>query len=444
MTPVGTSNIDQERANSFLWGTALSAHPVEGGNFDTDWWRWEQRPGRIRDGATSKAASGHFDRFAADFDLARKLGHRAVLFNIEWARVQPARNTFDDAAVDHYAAVLDSLIAKGIEPVCVLHHVSNPFWFTKRGGWAQTSAPKLFARYVDFVLERCGSKCRWWIPVHESMHGISMAYFERVWPPGSANMNRAMRALKNMARGHAHAYKRIHETRPDARVGAGVRGRVFRPLDANSVWDLRVARREAYRCNHLYLEALDRGKWPLSLFAESGLAGTFDFVGLSYYGSETVRFKATRLSRLFCQPVDPRGEPLAFSRAGADAEGLRGLLHEMTRYPKPVLVVGNGVATEDDSERGRYLIDHVSVVLQCIEEGLDVRGYFYYSLLDGFEWTDGYAAHYGLVHVDRETLARTPNPSAYLYKDICENNAVRPGAVAQFCPTKTAISPEAR
>ena len=418
----------------FLWGAATSAYPTEGGGFDSDWWRWEQRPGRIRDGSSAKFAGGLYECFEDDLDLMRKLGYRAYLFSLEWSRIQPARGLFDESAITHYHAVFDGLASRGIEPVCVLHHVSLPAWLAARGGWAHPRAARLFGQYAERVAAEYAGRCRWWIPILEPMHALNMAYVERIWPPASANLPRAVRALRNLVRAHGSAYQALHARQPEAMVGVSVRGRVFAPLDADRAWDLRTARREQRRCNHWFPEAVQRGGLLPWRRRRSGGQGPFDFLALSYYGSERIRFSAVRPFRLFSQTVAPEGKALRHAEPTPDSAGLESLIDEMGSYGVPILIAGNGVAADDDRVRCRFLLDHVATLERRIEKGADVQGYFYYALLDGFEWAEGLSPRYGLIHVDQASLARTPNPSAYLYKDICENNGLRAGVLARFCP----------
>ena len=140
------------------------------------------------------------------------------------------------------------------------------------------------------------------------------------------------------------------------------------------------------------------------------------------------------LGRLFADRVGPTGRPVSDEECARDTAGFREILERSSRHGLPIMLVGNGIATDDDDQRRTYLLDHLSVIHRCLQDGLDIRGYFHRAFLDGFEWTHGYSARYGLVHVARDTLARTPNPSAYLYKDICDTGAVRRGTVARFCP----------
>ena len=138
--------------------------------------------------------------------------------------------------------------------------------------------------------------------------------------------------------------------------------------------------------------------------------------------------------RLFTQAVDFEGQALRRAEPVPDPGGLESLIGEMGSYGVPILIAGNGVAADDDGARCRFSLDHVATVWRCVQSEADVRGYLHYALLDGFEWADGLSARYGLIHVDHDSQARTPNPSAYLYKDICESNGLRPGVPARFCP----------
>jgi len=427
------------RADGFLWGAAVSAHAVEGGNFGSDWWHWEQRPGRVLDSASSKVAADHFTRYREDFGLARKLGHRALLFNLEWSRIEPEPGRFDDGAIEHYGDVFEGLAAAGLEPVCALQHVTSPGWFADMGGWAGADAAGLFERYALRVADAFGKKCRWWIPMLEPMHLIEMGYLERLWPPGRGGVLEAATAFGNVVQAHAWAWRALHAVRGDVMVGASTRARRFLPLNAHSAWDYRAAMRETARCNHWLFDAVTAGTWPrLAGFRPADVSGTADFLAFSYYGAEVVKFSVFRPGRLFTQVVDEGGRPVRNPQPQPCAEGLREIIDAYGRYDVPLLISGNGPGTGDDWTRCRFLLDHVSVALDCMkrppERGADLRGYFCYSLLDGFEWTEGYGARYGLIHVDRSSQARTPNPIAYLYRDICENGGVRRGAVDQFCP----------
>lgn len=423
----------------FLWGTSQSGHQIEGQNFNSDWWRWEQRPGRIADGSISKEAAGHMDRFEQDFDLAKDLGHNAHFFSLEWARIQPSPGEFDDEAIEHYRRVFEALRVRRLEPICALQHVTVPGWFADRFGWHSNAAPDLFQAYAERVAREFSPHCRRWIPIREPMHWCTMAYLERAWPPASRllNLARARRALMNMAHAHARAYRALHQASTSALVGTAVHARLFTPLDSESAWDVRTERREQRRCNHLWLNALTTGRWPSQMGRAGEIKDTLDFIGVAYYGSETVRFSLLRPGQIFAQRTGPEGQPQRRLRYAADPEGFCSVLHEMARYGRPIIVTANGIATDDDEHRCRYLVEHINALRVALDGGVDIRGYCFRSLLDGFEWDAGYSARFGLVHVDRKSLTRTPNPSALLYKKLCETGTISPGNIAKYRPEPT-------
>lgn len=414
--------------DGFLWGAVASAHVTEGGNFGNDWWRWEQRRGRISDGSSAKVAAGHFERFSEDAALARKLGHNAHLMTLEWSRIQPGPDRFDDAALAHYAEVLRILSGSGITPVCAMQHVTLPAWFAEMGGWKARQAPDLFATYARRVVDAMGGECQWWIPLFEPVHAIRMGHVTGQWPPGSINPYGAAKAFRNIVLAHAFAAMYLREAFPEVRVGISVRARSVAPLDPHSVWDLRAARRQEHWHNHALIQAVQDGRLPFPMRQLGGIDNLFDFIGVGFYGVECLRFSPVRL--LLALPASkggnaaPEPSPAGFAR----------VLGEMDRYGKPVLVTGNGLATEDDDARAWFLLDHLEVLSRRISMGSAVKGYFHYALLDGFEWSEGCSARHGLIHVDWATLARTPNQSAYLYKDICEHGALRTGTLARYCP----------
>lgn len=418
--------------DDFLWGTSQSGHPIEGGNFESDWWRWEQRPGRIADGSNSKEASSHWKKYEQDLDLAKELGHNAFLFSLEWSRIQPEYKRFDEDALDHYHRVFEAIHRRNLEPICVMQHVTLPRWFARQFGWHHKRAPELFRTYAERIAQIFAPSCKWWIPIREPMHWITMAYSMRTRPPASRNIGRARWAIIHIARAHAHAYRALHEARPDCLVGPAIHARHFAPLDPHSPWDVRTARREANRCNRIYLNALATGRWPLGLRHDNAIKDTFDFIGLAYYGRETIRFSSTSPLGNFAQLTGPQGERLRGLEYTPHAPGLKALLHEISRYKRPILITANGLATANDAQRCRYLADHAAQLRESLEEGIDLRGYCVRSLLDGFEWEAGYSKRYGLVHVDRATQARTPNPSALLYKELCTTGSISPGSISRY------------
>jgi beta-glucosidase len=411
----------------FLWGTAQSGHSIEGGNFASDWWRWEQRAGRVAGRATSEEAAHFFENYHKDLDLARDFGHNAFLLALEWSRIQPEPDTFDEAAIEVYRGIFEALGKRNLEPVCALHHVTLPRWFAEGYSWHHADAPKRFGTYAARVIAEFAPFCRWWLPIREPEHALTMGYYLRRWPGPERGWLRAGTARRNLARAHAEAYEHIHAAREDAQVGASVLARRLFPGDPNSPWDVRACLREGERCNHAFVRKVTIGEGATGPQRE--FANTADFIGVAYYGREHLRLAPLSPQTRFARSCDAQGRIIDGPLVEPDADGLVDVLRELSVYKLPLLVTGNGLGTEDDSARCAHLTDHAAALRRAREEGLDVRGYLHRALLDGFEWHEGYAAPYGLIHVDRQRQTRRAKPSAAVFRDIIKANKGAPERV---------------
>ena len=367
----------------------------------------------------SADACQHYQRFEADFDLAQSFGHNAHRFSIEWSRVEPQEGQWDEAAFEHYGQVIAALQARGIEPILTLHHFTNPVWFAARGGWANADSVALFRRYVDQVMTRFGSRVRYWITINEPTVYVKRAYVAGSWPPCAKGQWRlAARVLRNMCRAHREAYAVIHLRRPDAMVGI-----------AHSAPHVE-ARNPANPANRLvaWLRNFVLNRWVFRMLRGQSLL-TLDFIGINYYARELVRWHWRGLAPVF--GVEDReslaGEVRRFSSLGWEMHppGLTAVLREFSRYRLPLLVTENGIATDDENLRSEYLQTHLAALAEAVGEGIDVRGYCYWSLMDNFEWAEGFNARFGLAAVDFQTQQRTPRPAATLYAQVCRDNAIR-------------------
>ena len=385
----------------FLWGASTASHQVEGGNEHNDWWQAESAgtvPHR------SGSACEQFQRYDSDFLMAARQGHNAHRLSIEWSRIEPRQGEWNDAALDHYAAVIASLRSHGLEPIVTLHHFTNPAWFAARGGWERADAPALFLQYVDRVVNRLGDQVKWWLTINEPTVFVKRAYFAGTWPPHRARSPwRGWRALRSLLAAHAGAYGLIHKLAPRALVGFAHSAPWVEAHDPSRAGDRFVAATRRYVLNHLCLRLMRGvGKLPL------------DFIGLNYYSRELVRWEARGMSWLFGAepPAQRDGTPRRFSSLGWEIhpEGLQGVLHEFSRYGLPLLVTENGISTSDEALRSEYLESHLQSLAAAVAAGVDVRGYCYWSLMDNFEWAEGYNARFGLSAVDFRTQQRVARP----------------------------------
>lgn len=409
----------------FLWGATLSAHAVEGQDFDSDWWRWEQRPKRIAGGGTSEVASGHLERYRDDIRLAGKAGLNCLQYGLSWARISPAPGVVDAQALEHYASGFRTMKKQGITPVAVLQEFSLPAWFAAQGAWDHPKAPALFQQYVEQVHEALGNNCQHWIPLSEPLLWHRMAFAEKRYPKPSEAPKGLVPRLHGMAECYLRAWDTLRGLDSGNAVGVSITAPSFVPADPHSPWDMHAVRWQQHRCET---------SLPAMLRAKRGGECPFSFLAVSAPGRQSIHFSPVRPRGQFACYESAPGIPGSADTGTPDAGGLAVTLEGCAAWGTPLLVTGVGVATEEDDARCTFLLDHVASVLDCRRRGVNIMGFCYRSLLDGFEWRHGYTRRFGLVHVDWKTLARTPNPSMFLYQDIAKNDGIRDGSVARFCP----------
>lgn len=412
----------------FLWGAATSSHQVEGSPCDSDWWGWEQRPGAIHDGTRcGDAADWWAGRAEDDLRSAAALGHTAHRLSVEWSRIEPAPGRFDEAALARYAAILDAAQASGLRTMVTLHHFTLPRWAAAGGSWLDPGLPERFATFAARCATAWGERVDLWATINEpNVQGL-MGYGAGQWPPGHARLDLALRAMSNLLRGHAAAYRALHLTRSAVQVGLVLNLPCIEPDRPAHPLDRAVTHAQDWVFNGVWLAALRSGRILPPLSVERGpvpgLAGSFDWLGVNYYGRMAVRFDPRAPTRGFGSHVQ---EP-SVRCGGADwgqihPAGLAGGLRRAAALGKPVYVTENGICDPTDRLRPRFLVDHVRAVRQVLAEGVDVRGYFHWSLIDNFEWAEGWSPRFGLFALDRDTQLRTPRRSAEVYATICRSH----------------------
>jgi len=424
-------NMTGKFTDKFLWGAATSSHQVEGDNFLNDWWKWETAGGTEPSGK----ACDHYHRFREDFLLAKELGHNTHRLSLEWSRLEKDEGVWDQGEWDHYKEVIDELIKLGIEPVVTLNHFTVPLWFERKGGWLSEDSAGDFTRYAAKAIEELGSRVQYWIAINEPYILAFLGYFFGQWPPGRKNFNEALIASKNMLKSHAASYQKMHEYARHTglrtpKIGIAKAVTAFHPCSRYSPIDaLRTHFRNRFY-NHSFIVSALKGRVLIPGLRREKLpaANTIDFIGLNYYFRQFIHHQRPLRKH-------PLGEVCSLEHhknAGRTTdmgweiypEGLYEVVKNFCRYRLPIIITENGLATTDDSLRQRYIKDHLTQLLRAITDGAPVVGYLHWSLLDNFEWADGYGKRFGLINVDYNTQERTVRDSARYYADVIRTGMV--------------------
>ncbi|MBS7247063.1 MAG: glycoside hydrolase family 1 protein [Candidatus Jordarchaeales archaeon] len=423
--------------DGFLWGCAVSAHQVEGNNTGNQWWQWEQQ-GKIFDGSVSGRACDHYNRYEEDFDIAASLKLNVFRTSIEWSRIEPKQGTINIREVEHYRNVILALKRRGIKPMITLHHFTNPVWFEEQGGWLNPESPEIFESFVRKIVEHLGDLIPFYNTINEPMIVATMSYLFGIFPPGERSLEKCLTAARNLALAHGRAYVAIHETckelgYPKPQVALVKQVPRFEPRDPSSKDDVEEAQRRDWFFNGCFLDAVSTGEFqpPLGNGEKFDyLESSWEFIGINYYS----RTLCTPQGEIFPLPFTSFPEGAELSDYGWEVypDGLREVLLSLRKYGKPMVVTENGIATRNDEQRCRYIVRHLKAVHEAISKGADVRGYIYWSLIDNFEWVLGYQMKFGLVEVDFETMERKPRPSASLYREIIEANALLPNHLERY------------
>jgi beta-glucosidase len=381
----------------FLWGTATAAHQIEGGNVNNDWWQWEHTPGSGCADSSGDACDS-FHRWPEDVDLVAGLGLGAYRFSLEWSRIEPAEGEFSIAALDHYRRICGHCLERGLIPVVTFHHFTTPQWLSARGGWEAADAPERFGRFVARATAHLGDQIGWACTINEpNVIGV-MGYTMGEFPPGvKDDFGRHLAVNENMVRAHRLAVEALRSGPGAFPVGLTL-----------SMAELKA----------------EEGGEAVRDVAEDVLENTFlrgtegdDFVGVQCY--TRMHFDAQGQA-----PDDPE-----IPQTQMGYENWPQVVEYTVRRTAaftglPVVVTENGIGTDDDAERIVYVSEALRGVRRCLDDGVDVRGYFVWSLLDNFEWAHGYGPKFGLFTVDRTTFERRPKPSALWFGDVAKANAL--------------------
>jgi beta-glucosidase len=431
----------------FCWGAATSSYQIEGavaedGRTPSIWDTFAATPGRVAHGEDGSVAIDHYHRWRDDLDLMVELGLNAYRFSVAWPRVQPdGVGTGNAPGIAFYDRLVDGLLERGITPWATLYHWDLPEALEQAGGWPSRDTAQHFADYTSIIAEAVGDRVKHWITLNEPWCAAFLGYASGIHAPGRADGADAVAASHHLLLGHGLAVQRLREIVSDAQVGVTVNLYPVTPMDDSGRHDDAVRRIDGLM-NRWFLDPLLTGGYPKDVLADLApvtdaafildgdtetIHQPLDFLGVNYYtrhvvgaglwpGSSEVRFQLEN------------GLPRTATGWDVDPAGLVDILTQVQRdYPSiPVYLTENGAAFDDevvdgtvrDADRIDYIRSHLASLATMREQGMDIRGYFAWSLMDNFEWAEGYDKRFGIVHVDYETQVRTPKDSARWYADL--------------------------
>lgn len=422
----------------FLWGTATSAYQVEGNNINTNWSEWEKIPGKIYENQTCGSACDWWSgKWKEDLDRMKSTNQNAHRLSIEWSRVQPASDRWDENAINNYRKILMGFRERNITPFITLHHFTEPIWISELGSWENDRIIDMFSQYVERVVDALKDYCSYWIPINEPNVLIHQAYIEGNFPPGKSSLKSAFAALSNLVKAHSNAYATIKRIQPLSRVGTAINYRAFWPKNPSNPLDTWMSNFLNNQFNESFMKAISTGNLNFALKKEriKQSADTFDFVGVNYYSGDEIKFSLLSFKNYFHERSYP---PLSeMSENGFIANvpmGFEKAIHWAEGFGKPIIITENGIEDSKDQLRPQFLIEHIHKLWRAVNLSVPIRGYFHWTLVDNFEWERGWSQRFGLWRLKLSDQMRISTKSVELYSQICKSNSLTSEVVHQYAP----------
>ncbi|GGX73115.1 GH1 family beta-glucosidase [Saccharospirillum salsuginis] len=428
------------RRKDFLFGVATASFQVEGateedGRGESIWDRFCATPGKVLNGDNGMPACDHYHRWPADLDLIKELGFDAYRFSIAWPRIEPEPGVWNPAGFDFYDRLVDGMLERGLQPYATLYHWDLPQYLGERGGWVNRDTAYRFADYADKVTERLGDRVLGYATLNEPWCSAFLSYRLGIHAPGLKDDRLGFQAAHHLLLGHGLALPAMRRNAPKAQHGIVLNFTPAYPA-TDSADDRLAADYSDEENSHFYLQPLLTGEYPEAVRQRHPelmptvypgdmdiLKRDIDFLGVNFYTRAVV--KAGEGQDYEAVPQQAEETHIGWEiYPEALTELITGFKDRYANLP-PIYITENGAADNTEVEQGEvndslrvaYYDRHLQAVQHAIEQGVDVRGYFAWSLMDNFEWAEGYSQRFGIVHVDYETQQRTPKASARAFSD---------------------------
>lgn len=424
-----------------LFGSATAATQIEGGDTNSNWYYWAKQ-GKIHNNSSTIIASDHYNRYHDDIALMNQLNHDVYRLSIEWSYFEPQEGVWSEEGIKHYQDEIKALLKAGIQPLVTLHHFSHPQWFEDKGGWCSNESVNYFKRYTAKVIDSLGEYVSEYCTINEPNVFVNDAYMDGNFPPGHKDdLSAYFTSSKNLILAHLEAYQLIHSMRKemgytDTMVGIALH---IAYLDCNSKNPLtRLSKRLMdYSFHKLFLSGMVKGKlgFPIGSGYPIGKGTYCDFMGVNYYSRHLIH-SSWNPAKLFGDVRVEDGLPNEkLNDMGWEIypEGLYKVIRNVyEEYGLPIYITENGIPDATDSKRAKFIYDHMVQIERLISDGVDVRRYYHWSLIDNLEWHNGFWPRFGLIEIDYDTQERRIRKGGHFYGEICKNKAVTQEMINEY------------
>ncbi|MDC2984679.1 family 1 glycosylhydrolase [Candidatus Marinimicrobia bacterium] len=421
-------------SKNFIWGTATASHQVEGGCNNNNWYNWEQNKDefgnpRIKNNQKAGNACEHWTRYEDDVKLIKNLGVSHYRFSLEWSKIEPQRGVYDQEVISHYSKIIDSLIEEDITPVITLHHFTNPIWYDKMGGFENEENIPVFVEFCEKMFNYFSSRVETWCTINEPEVYSVMGYFAGVFPPGRRNPKITVEVLKNLLIAHTAVYSKLKSLKNGAGAKIGIVKNImqFDPFRRWNILDWIVCLVTNKIYNGIALSYLKTGKINVNIpffvklkYSDLNAAKKTDFLGLNYYSHSHLKFKAN--PNEFFENKFFKKDTMTDMPYVIYPEGLYRAIKEVEKIGKPIIITENGIADSKDDRRSLFIERYLYSVYKAMYEGSKVQGYFYWSLMDNFEWAEGYDMKFGLYEVNFKNQKRKLRNGSKKFIEIVKKN----------------------
>ena len=422
--------------NSFIWGTATASHQVEGGCVN-NWSEFEKGykengDPNIKDSQISGDACDNWNRYLEDIKLIKNLGVSHYRFSLEWSKIEPQMGRYNHDAIKHYSNIIDELISNGIQPVVTLHHFTHPIWFDDIGGFEKKENIAYLVSFSERVFNEYSDRVEHWCTINEPGVVSIQGYLTGMFPPGLKNGKKAGEVYKNLLESHVQIYHKLKKHRNADKVKIGIVKNInqFEPWRRYNLFDWLFTLAMNHIFNWSAIKFFKTGKLKFRLpgimwktHTNKNAKKSLDFFGLNYYSHNHIRFNP--FSKDFSDLMYKPSDTLTDMPYVIYAEGIYEAIKLVSTLGCPIIITENGVADKSDKIRSEYIEKYLYAVRKSIRDGYNVVGYYYWSLMDNFEWAFGYDMKFGLYEVDFETQDRKLRQGSSTFINIIKNNESR-------------------